>query len=157
MKLAEGFFARPSILVAPELLGRRLVRRSGSSLYSVEITETGAYRGGKREGLRYAPGRIYVAIFQGGHEMLCIGTEAEDVPSVVTIRKGYPLEGIEGDLGSSAKLTKALRIDKTLDGESIAGDELYIEGKLTDPLRISFITHKMENMAENCLGYYRIL
>ena len=156
MPLKEDFFARPSLDVARDLLGRRLVRKIGSRTYTVMITETGAYEGGSREGLSYAPGKIYVAIFRGGHATLAIGAEAEGKPSVVTVRRAYPLEGVSGDLGGSARLTKALSIDKKLDGKSISGDELYIEGLSIEPSRIIQVTPDLENMAENCLSYFRL-
>lgn len=156
MRLAEGFFARPSMEVAQDLIGRRLVRQISGKKYTAMITETGAYRGGNREGLRYGPGKVYVAIFRGGNATLCVGTEAQDVPAVVTIRKAYPLEGLEADLGGSARLTNALHINKQLDGKSISDDELYIEGISVEPSRIRFVAPRMEKMADNCLGYYRL-
>lgn len=156
MRLDEEFFARPSRPVAEDLIGRRLVRQIGGRQYVALITETGAYKGGNREGLRYGPGKIYVAIFRGGHATLCIGTEDEGVPSVVTVRKAYPMEGVQDNLAGSARLTTALRIDKRLDGKSITEDELFIEGYSIEPTRIRFISPRMERMADNCLGYFRL-
>ena len=156
MKLTREFFARPSPIVAPELIGRRLVRNFKDKKYSVLITETGAYEGGKRQGLCYGPGEIYVAIFRGGYEMLCIGTEAIGIPSVVTIRKAYPLEGVDADLTGSGRLSRALHIDKKFECAGIGCTDLYIEGDPAGTSRVLVITPDMEKMAENCLGYYRL-
>ncbi len=155
MRLTEEFFARPSVDVAKELIGRRIIRQIGDRQYAALIAETGAYRGGSREGLRYGPGKIYVAMFRGGNSTLCIGTEAAEVSSVVTIRRAYPMEGLQADLGGASRLTKSLNIDKQLNGMPISGDELFIEGQPVDPSAVRYVSPQMEKMAENCLGYFR--
>lgn len=155
-KLTEAFFARDPRSVAKELIGRHLVREIGESRTVGMITEAGAFRGGNRRGLRYGPGMIYVAIFQGGYPTLCIGTDSEGTPSVVTVRKAYPVEGFTETIDGSGDLSRVFRIDKDLDNTSINERPLYIAGEGLEESRVTFISPDMEKMAPNCLGYYRM-
>ncbi len=161
MRLTEDFFARDSREVAQDLLGRELVRNvSPRRVYRGKITETGAYHGyiegRKREGLAYAPGMIFLYIGQRGYSTFCIATESEGVPSVVTIRELYPLEGIDMPVDGPAKLVRALRIDRSFDGKSINGNNLWIEGNSIGSSEVQFIFPQNRKMAPNCLGYYRL-
>jgi len=116
-----------------------LLRKLASGLYEVEIVETGAYRGiarGQGAGLKYAPGIIYVHVGQRGYKTLAIGTEKEGEPSVVTVRQALKLSGFPGlkDLiDGPGKLTTALQIDRDMDGKSIDGEDLWIEGDAVIP------------------------
>lgn len=162
MRLTEEFFARDSREVAQDLLGRELVRSvSPRKVYRGRITETGAYHGyiekRKREGLAYAPGLIFLYVGQRGYATFCIATESEGEPSVVTIRELYPLEGIDMPVDGPAKLVRALRIDRNLDGKSINGSNLCVEGESVDPSKVEFISPRQKRMAPNCLGYYKIV
>ena len=91
MKLGEDFFVRNSIEVARDLLGRSLVRSYGGHQMGGLIIETGAFyghegrRGGRAEGLYRPPGIIFIYTGQRGYRTLAIGTEKQDVPSVITI------------------------------------------------------------------------
>ena len=162
MRLTEEFFARDSREVAQDLLGRELVRSiSPRRIYRGRITETGAYHGyiekRKREGLAYAPGMIFLYVGQRGYATFCIATESEGEPSVVTIRELYPLEGIDMPVDGPAKLVKALRIDKDFNGKSINGSNLWVEGEAVDSSRIELVSPRQRKMADNCLGYYKIV
>lgn len=154
-KLNNSFFERKSEEVAKDLIGRHIVRNVGKDQYVGMISETGAYEGGSRSGLSYAPGDIYVAIFQGGLPTLCIGTEKEKVPSVITIRKVYPVKGFDKTL-TTATLSEVFNITKALDKKSVTGNELYFEGNKIDDSGILQITPRMEKMAANCMAYYRM-
>jgi len=116
--LHSGFFDRPTLRVARELLGKYLVRRVGSKIVARKITEVEAYIGfrdkashasrGRTE--RNAPmfgpaGRWYVYFTYGMHWILNIVTGRKDYPAAVLIR------GIE-NLNGPAKLTKFLNVDK---------------------------------------------
>src|SRR6266852_3708761 len=106
LRLARRFFARPTLQVARELLGQRLVRMSNGVRLAGRITETEAYIGQTdlachaRFGLTPRsqvmfgpPGRAYVYFTYGMHWMLNIVTEAEGSPAAVLIR------GIRADDG----------------------------------------------------------
>lgn len=159
MRLTESFFARDPREVAQDLLGRELVRTLRNRTYRGRIIETGAYRGyiegRKREGLAYAPGLIFLYFGPRGYPTLCIATEREGEPSVVTIRELYPLEGIDTLVNGPAKLVRALRIGRSFDGKSINDDNLCIVGRMENITYVELFP-RQEKIANNCLGYYRL-
>jgi len=107
--LPAEFFARPSALVARDLLGKVLVTRVGGVLTAGRIVETEAYLGRddpgshaatrgvtKRNRVMYGPpGRAYVYFTYGNHYMLNLVTECAGVAGAVLIRAVEPLFGIE--------------------------------------------------------------
>ncbi len=106
--LPRDFFARHTVDVARDLLGKRLVRRLGDQWLSGIILETEAYRGEEdlgchaRAGLTprtrvmYGPpGHAYVYFTYGMHWMLNIVTEPAGFPAAVLIRAILPVEGLE--------------------------------------------------------------
>ena len=121
--LSEKFFARDALLVAEELLGKFLVRKYGEREEAHMITEVEAYDGhldrashasrGKTERNKPmwgSPGRFYVYLVYGMHNMLNIVTGPKDYPAAVLIR------GVEG-LRGPGTLTKALRVDRMLNNK----------------------------------------
>lgn len=121
--LPASFFDRPALTVARELLGKTLVRRMGRKTVHVLITEVEAYTGPKdkachahkgktkRNAVLFGPaGFWYVYFVYGMHWMLNVVTAEEGYPSAVLIR------GV-GAWNGPAKLTKALRIDRSLNGK----------------------------------------
>ncbi len=148
--LPREFYARPTLTVARELLGARLVRRLDGIRLSGLITETEAYigeedlgchaRSGKtrRNAVMYGPpGHAYVYFTYGMHWCLNVVTEAVGFPAAVLIRAILPLEGLEileqrrrgRDLNGPAKLTQALGVDGTLNGADLCtpASGLWIE------------------------------
>lgn len=136
-KLDAGFFQRDVLKVAPQLIGKILVRQfSNGHIERLRITETEAYRGeddlachaskGRtpRTEVMYHPGgKVYVYLIYGMYQMLNFVTSSENVPQAVLIR------GIEG-LDGPGKLTRHLQIDKTFYGEDLAVSErLWVEDK----------------------------
>ena len=107
-RLARDFFARPTLTVARELLGCRLVRRLGDIQMSGLITETEAYVGeddkachaavGRtvRNTVMYSePGHLYVYLIYGMHHCLNIVTETAGYPAAALIRGLVPDTGIQ--------------------------------------------------------------
>lgn len=148
--LPREFYARPTLTVARELLGMRLVRLLDGVRLAGVISETEAYigeedlgchaRSGKsqRNAVMYGPpGHAYVYFTYGMHWMLNAVTEQEGFPAVVLIRAIQPLEGVElilarrqgRDTLGPAKLTRALGIDGTFNGVDLYSPEagLWIE------------------------------
>ena len=106
--LSRKFYNRPTLTVARELIGARLVRiLDGVKLVGI-ITETEAYIGETdlachakagltpRTAPMYGPpGHAYVYFTYGNHWMLNAVTEREGFPAAVLIRAIQPVEGIE--------------------------------------------------------------
>ena len=107
--LQPDFYNRPTLIVARDLLGQRLVRELDGQRVSGLIVETEAYSGpddsashaylkrnSGRAGVMFGPpGRSYVYFIYGMYFMLNIVTEAEDFPAAVLIRAIEPQEGVE--------------------------------------------------------------
>ncbi len=153
-RLASSFFTRDTVLVARELVGKRLVHLDGRRRISGIITETEAYRGEEdlachcragrtpRTAVMYGPpGVAYVYFVYGKHWLLNIVTEREGYPGAVLIRALEPEEGL--DLiarrrngrpqkqwtNGPAKLCQALGIDGKVNGRNTCSTNavVYIE------------------------------
>jgi DNA-3-methyladenine glycosylase len=148
--LPREFYARPTLTVACELIGARLVRiLDGICLVGI-ITETEAYIGEedlgcharsgktKRNAAMYGPpGHAYVYFTYGNHWMLNAVTEKEGFPSAVLLRAIEPVDGVEvmrqrrsgRDTRGPGKLTQALGIDGSLNCADLCTQEngLWIE------------------------------
>lgn len=149
--LQRSFFARDTVEVARDLLGKRLVREHKGLRISGIILETEAYRGEEdlacharagrtpRTEIMYGPpGRAYIYFIYGMHWLLNFVTEEEDFPGAVLIRSLEPEEGL--DFISSrrkghpryhwtngpAKICQALAIDGDLNGFDVCGEDLQI-------------------------------
>ncbi len=147
------FFERPAIEVAPELLGRVLVRRlpDGTRLAG-RIVETEAYEPGdpashgfrgptpRNASMFGPPGRLYVYFTYGHHWMMNVVTRPRGQGSAVLLRALEPLEGLAamasargrdhvGDLCSGpGKLAQALGVDRSHDGEDLVrGAVIWLE------------------------------
>ena len=104
-KLAEDFYARDTLTVAKELLGKYLVRVTAGLPLTVRITETEAYIGrldkachaygykrtARTETLFAPPGTAYIYLIYGLYHCLNFVTEAENEPAAVLIRAGEVL------------------------------------------------------------------
>jgi DNA-3-methyladenine glycosylase len=154
--LPREFYNRPTLTVARELLGARLVRiLDGVKLVGL-ITETEAYIGEEdlgchakagrtpRTQIMYGPpGNAYVYFTYGNHWMLNAVTEREDFPAAVLIRAIQPIEGVEvmsarrngRDTFGPGKLTQAMGITKSENTVDLteAGNNLWIEAGLSVP------------------------
>lgn len=156
MPLPRSFYNRPTLTVARELIGARLVRiLDGVKLVGV-ISETEAYVGEddlachakagltKRTAPMYGPpGHAYVYFTYGNHWMLNAVTEREGFPAAVLIRAIQPLEGADvmmerrqgRDTLGPGKLTQALGITKSENNADLTetGSPLRIEAGISVP------------------------
>jgi DNA-3-methyladenine glycosylase len=154
--LDRDFFNRDTLIVARELLGRRLVRRpdergSQELPLSGRIVEVEAYVGEtdhacharcgrtKRNAAMYGPpGHAYVYFVYGMHYCLNVVTGREGFPAAVLIRALEPLEGIgvmrerrggrpDVQLTSGpARLCQALGIDRGFDGMDLCVPDSHL-------------------------------
>ncbi len=137
-RLPREFFARPTVTVARELIGKYLVRAVGSSLLVARIVETEAYVGPqdkachaskgrtpRTEVLFGPPGHAYVYLCYGMHELLNVVTEREEFPAAVLLR-AIDLEGRLVD--GPGRLTRALAVTRDLNRHDLtAGTDLWFE------------------------------
>ena len=156
MTLPISFYNRPTLIVARELLGTRLVHISNGKKLVGLITETEAYFGFddlashakagrtiRTDPMFGPPGQAYVYFTYGNHWMLNAVTEKEGFPAAVLIRAIQPIEGNEvmmerrmgRDTFGPGKLTQALGITKSENYANLteAGSSLRIEAGVFVP------------------------
>ena len=147
-RLPRSFFARPSTVVAPELLGRVLVRvlpdgtRLAARLVEVEAYEQGdpashSYRGRptpRTEVMFGPPGRLYVYFTYGMHFCSNVVTGPNGCGSAVLLRAAEPLDGLEAMAANRgtdglrllcsgpARLTQAFGIGRDDNGADLVKD-----------------------------------
>jgi DNA-3-methyladenine glycosylase len=138
--------------VAPDLLGRIVVRRLGDGTrLAARIVECEAYRfddpashsfGGPtpRNGVMFGPaGRLYVYFVYGMHHCMNVVTGGAGEGSAVLLRAAEPLEGLDEmrrrrgrdaprDLcAGPGRLCQALGVDRSLDGaDLVRGRDVWI-------------------------------
>lgn len=104
--LPRTFYARPSLVVARDLIGRLLVREVDSERLVGRITEVEAYAGAldsashacrgltPRSATMFGPpGHAYVYLVYGLHQMLNVVTDKDGEPGAVLIRAITPVSG----------------------------------------------------------------
>jgi DNA-3-methyladenine glycosylase len=125
-RLPRSFYERDVLEVAPELLGKHLVRVDpGGKTSSYVITETEAYRGREDLACHASKGRtprtevmfgegghLYMYFIYGMYWMMNVVTGSVGVPQAVLFR------GIRGADGPG-KLTRRLDIDGDFKGEDL--------------------------------------
>src|SRR5438128_2488894 len=151
MPLERAFYLRDPVIVARELLGKRLVRETSAGVCGGRIVEVEAYlscrdpachasRGmtNRNAAMFGPPGHADIYMI---HSRWCLNavTEPQGVPSAILIRAIEPLVGVQlmhqrrrtdivRDLARGpARLCEALAIDRTYNGWDLtAGRELWI-------------------------------
>ena len=153
--LAKSFYQRPADEVAPDLLGRYLVRQLDGERLVLQIVETEAYLGAsdrashawnnrrtdRTAALFRSGGSAYVYLIYGIHQMLNVVTGSAEGGSAVLIRAGAPvagtkrmaaLRGLSGPIrlaaiaGGPGKLCQALAVDAGLNRSSLQRGELRL-------------------------------
>ena len=158
-RLSRSFFARPSLEVARDLLGRVLVRtlpngrRLAARLVEVEAYRqddpaSHSFRGrtARTDVMFGPPGHLYVYFTYGMHFCMNAVTGADGEGSAVLLRAAEPLEGIDEMarrrgtdgprllLAGPARLCEALGIAREHNGlDLVAGAVLHIERGLPVP------------------------
>jgi DNA-3-methyladenine glycosylase len=154
MKLADSFYQRKDVVkIARELLGKVLFTNVNGIVTAGMIVETEAYswkeKGchayGSRKTARNSVmfergGFTYVYLCYGMHYLFNIVTNEPGIPEAVLIRAVQPVQGIDEMLlrrgklknklhltSGPGKLTKALGIDRKLNGKFLLDDEVWVE------------------------------
>jgi DNA-3-methyladenine glycosylase len=107
VKLSRAFYARPTLDIARDLLGKVLVHDTRGALTAGAIVEVEAYIGesdpachaapgptARNAPLYGPPGYAYVYLNYGIHSLFNVVTEEEGSPAAVLIRALEPLEGV---------------------------------------------------------------
>jgi DNA-3-methyladenine glycosylase len=137
-KLDEAFFRQPAIELASGLLGTIMVRRVGREPRRARIVETEAYLGPrdlashsskgrtKRTEVMFGPpGRAYVYLIYGLHQMFNVVCGVEGEAHAVLVRGAQPLDGWDADLSGPAKLAHGFAISRADNGMDLTGDDVY--------------------------------
>jgi DNA-3-methyladenine glycosylase len=134
-RLENCFFDRDVLVVAPELIGKLIVRRFNSGeVKRYRITETEAYRGEEdlachackgltaRTKVMYDNGgKVYVYLIYGMYWMLNFVCSGEGFPAAVLIR------GVENFSGPG-RVGRELQLDASFYGENLSGsDRIWVE------------------------------
>ena len=169
MKLERAFYRQSGLVVARELIGKKLICRSKEGTTSGIIIETEAYMGVKdaashsyknrrtqrTEAMFSDGGHAYIYLIYGMYICMNVVANVKDVPEAVLIRALKPVDGIElmkkrrnrqsvKDLCSGpGKLTQAMGITKNHYNIDLCGDDLYIE---TTELIFDILTTKRINI-----------
>lgn len=107
-RLPRDFYARPTLKVARDLLGKVLALETATSTKTARIVEVEAYLGG-RDPASHAyrgltprtapmfgpPGRSYVYFVYGMYHCLNVVTESDGIAGAVLLRGAEPLAGFE--------------------------------------------------------------
>jgi DNA-3-methyladenine glycosylase len=150
--LGQEFYNRDPMIVASDLLGKKLIRKYNNKLLSGYINETEAYLGfadsashahrGKttRNAVMFGPaGFAYIYFVYGKHYMLNVVTSQKEIPAAVLIRSVIALDGIalmqklRSRIGQEVsngpgKLCQALAINMDFNGWDLtSGKGLWLE------------------------------
>ena len=150
-KLTKDFYTRGAVTVAKDLIGKLLVFKNNGKVFSGIIVETEAYTGKndpashsyigktKRNEVMFEEGgKVYIYFTYGNHYCMNVVTGKKDFGNAVLIRAIEPVLGVEimhknrrtdnlyNLTNGPGKLTQALGIDKSLNGEDLCGDIIFI-------------------------------
>ena len=159
MKLPRDFYARPTLDVARDLLGKVLVHRRRGATTSGMIVEVEAYVGEsdpachaapgptRRNAPLYgAPGFTYVYLNYGIHHLVNVVTEPPRSPAAVLIRALTPLDGVSLMRKRRARQMKGRR---PLNGRVLAVQDLCRgPGNVTMAMGISLDHNEVDLLSD---------
>ncbi len=153
-KLPRSFYARPTLEVAPDLLGKYIVYESPEGRLAARISEVEAYIGqddpachasrgktARNEVMFGAPGHAYVYFIYGMYHCLNFVTEPAGTAAAVLLRAAEPEEGLPLMLSRSTsrrehellngpgKFCRAFGLDGGHNGLDLTKDTLYLEDR----------------------------
>jgi DNA-3-methyladenine glycosylase len=160
VKLPRSFYHRPTLDVAPDLLGKVLVHDRRGVRTAGIIVEVEAYIGEtdpachaapgptrRNEPLYGPPGRAYVYLNYGIHCLVNVVAEADGFPAAVLIRALDPLEGIEVMRRRRARAMKGRR--RPPDVSALPQHELCRgPGNLTMAMGITLLENRLDLLGD---------
>jgi DNA-3-methyladenine glycosylase len=151
MILPKSFYVRSSLKVAPDLLGKEVVRQTSFGRVGGLITEVEAYKGHQdpashafrgitpRNEVMFGEGGVaYVYFIYGMYFCLNVVTGTSGIAEAVLIRglipatgkkllfERIPAEKVDSCMAGPGKLCNVLEIDKHLNGKSFCGPNIAI-------------------------------
>lgn len=175
------FYMKSALMLAPELLGKKLVHKTKDGICSGMIAEVEAYCGADDKGshayknrrtarteIMFGEGGFsYVYSIYGMYSCFNVTANEKDKPECVFIRAIEPLDGIElmkkrrntkkiSELCSGpGKLCTALAIDRSCYGLDLTESELYIEDYKDIPKDLIRVSPRINiDYAEECSEYF---
>ncbi|MGA7966790.1 MAG: DNA-3-methyladenine glycosylase [Gammaproteobacteria bacterium] len=137
--LPRDFYDRSAIEVAPDLLGKYLVREIDGAQRVGRIVEVEAYLGEHDKAAHSSkgltprtrvmfgpPGHAYVYMIYGLHFCMNVVVGEEGEGAAVLVRAVEPVAGIESRTCGPALLCKAMGIDKRFNGHDLLSPDLYL-------------------------------
>jgi DNA-3-methyladenine glycosylase len=151
-KLPRSFYLRPTLEVAPDLLGKQIVYRAKEGRLSARIVEVEAYIGEndpachaapgptKRNRVMFGkPGLSYVYLIYGVYHCFNLVTEEDGFPAAVLLRAAEPAQGFElmqanspksqqgNILSGPGKFCRAFGLTVDHSGVDLTGTSLFVE------------------------------
>lgn len=136
--MRQDFFARDADSVARALLGAILVYRRPDGERRLRVVESEAYVGthdlachaakGRtpRTEVIFGPaGRAYVYRVYGMHILFNVVAGRDGEAQAVLIRAGEPMQACSGPTNGPGRLTRALGIERRLNGLDLTGEVLF--------------------------------
>jgi len=138
-KLPREFYARDTVAVARDLLGKYLVRVVDGIERIGRIVEAEAYLGPhdlaahsskgrtrRTEVMFGPPGHAYVYLIYGMHHCTNVVTGREGSGSAVLLRALEPVQNVAGRTSGCGLLSKAMGIDRSLTGHDLLSDDFFL-------------------------------
>ncbi|MDQ2745545.1 MAG: DNA-3-methyladenine glycosylase [Chloroflexota bacterium] len=162
-KLPRSFYARHAVEVAPDLLGKLLVRSLPEGVLKGRIVETEAYTGTSDPGshayrgptprnqVMFGPaGHVYVYLSYGMHHCMNVVTDDPGVAGAVLLRALEPIAGLDimernrkgrlpaELLNGPGKICQAYHISREQNGADLESSDIWIErdGFQADRVRV---------------------
>jgi DNA-3-methyladenine glycosylase len=144
-RLDKKFFQRDALAVAPDLMGKTLVRNFGNGeTLRLTLTELEIYRGEEDLACHASKGRtprtealygdggvVYVYLIYGIHWLLNFVTGPIGQPQAILIRGSKEIQG-------PGRIGRALNLDKSFYGEELScSQRLWLEGSTAETHRFT--------------------
>jgi DNA-3-methyladenine glycosylase len=138
-KLPRAFYARDTVTVARELLGKWLVRRANGVERIGRIVEVEAYVGphdlashsskgltARNRVMFGPPGHAYVYFIYGMYHCFNVVTERAGHGAAVLLRALEPVKNLEGRASGPGLLCRAMAIDRRHNGHDLLSNDLFV-------------------------------